>query len=234
MYYGGFDLTYWLFMIPGMLLGALATAMLKSRIAAGHKRANQVGLTGRDVAQRLLDANGIRDVRIEQVAGFLSDHYMPSEKVVRLSPEIYSGRTVSSLAVAAHECGHAIQHQQAYAPLSLRTISVPLAVYGPQAAMVFMIAGSMFAQLSGLMIVGLVLFSFAVLFSLITLPVEFNASRRALAQLVDLKLTWGDEYFLARKVLVAAALTYVAAAVMAIFQFLYFAYRMGLFGNRRR
>src|SRR5947209_1590685 len=129
------DGTYLLFMIPGMLLALIAQALVKGRIAKMHQMPNRAGLTGAETAQRILDANGIANVRIEEVGGFLSDHYSPGEKVLRLSPDIYSGRSVSSLAVAAHECGHALQDKESYTPLVLRSTIAPAATLGSNLAM---------------------------------------------------------------------------------------------------
>jgi Zn-dependent membrane protease YugP len=227
------DVTYLLFMIPGMLLALIAQALVKGRIARMHQMQNRAGLTGAETAQRILDANGIANVRIEEVAGFLSDHYSPGEKVLRLSPEIYSGRSVSSLAVAAHECGHALQDKEAYTPLLLRSTVAPVATLGSNLAMILVVLGG-YLQLVGLFKIACILFSAFVLFTLITLPVEFDASARALRQLETLQLSGGDEWYSARKVLSAAALTYVAAAATAILQLLWFLYRAGLIGGRRR
>jgi Zn-dependent membrane protease YugP len=231
MFYG-VDLMYFVFTLPALLLGMWAQYMVKHRIKQMHEMQNQLGLTGRDTAQRILDANGITNVRIEGASGWLSDHYSPSEKVVRLSPEVHDGRTVSALAIAAHEIGHAIQDHRAYPALVLRSTLAPAAAFGSNLAMILIPIGFMLNWL-GLVKIALILFAVMVLFTLITLPVEFDASRRALKQLEVLQLTGGPEYVAARKVLTACAMTYVAAAVAAMLQFLYFAWRAGLLGNRR-
>ena len=224
-----FDPLYLIITLPALLLGMWAQWLVKSRITEMHQIPNQLGITGQETAQRILDANGIADVQIEEVAGFLSDHYSPGEKVLRLSPEIYSGRSVSSLAVAAHEVGHAIQHKNAYAPLALRSVIAPAAAFGSNAAMILIMAGS-FLNVAGLFKIACVVFAISVFFTLVTLPVEFDASWRALKQIETLHLSGGDEWYKARKVLTAAAMTYVAAAVAAMLQLLYFV----MLANRRR
>jgi Zn-dependent membrane protease YugP len=223
---------YWLFSdplmlmvaIPAMLLAFGAQAFLKSRVSAMSKIANAKGLTGAQVAQAILDHNGIADVRIEQVEGFLTDHYSPGEKVLRLSPEIYAGRSVTSMGVAAHEVGHAIQHQQAYAPLALRSTIAPAASIGSTVGLylvpIFLGIGAI-----GLAKIGILIFAVSTFFTLVTLPVEFNASSRALAELEAMQLTWGEEWTNAKKVLDAAALTYVAAAATSIMYLVYFILR---------
>lgn len=225
VYYGwGFDPLYFLFLIPAMLVALGAQLLLKSRVARMSKIPNRAGLSGAETAQRILDQNGIADVRIEEVPGFLSDHYSPSEKVLRLSPEIYRGRSITSLGVAAHEVGHAIQHAQAYAPLALRSTIAPAAAIGSNLAL-FLIPMGFVLQTFGLVKIGIYLFSIAVVFTLITLPVEFDASRRAKQQLSAMGIAGGDEGTLVAKVLSAAALTYVAAAATALAQLFYFIVR---------
>lgn len=211
-------------MIPAALLSFGAQIYLKSQIGAASRVRNQRNMTGAECAQAILDQNGIHDVRIERVSGFLSDHYSPGEKVLRLSPEIHDGRSVASLGVAAHEVGHAIQHAQNYAPLALRSTLAPAASIGSMIGIyllpIFFAMGSL-----GLVKIGIWVFSLSTLFTLVTLPVEFNASTRALAQLETLRLSYGDEWYRARKVLFAAALTYVAAAATSIMYLLYFIMR---------
>lgn len=223
---------YWLFqdplmvavMIPAMLLAFGAQIFLKSRVGAMSKIQNAKGLTGAQVAQAILDRHGIQDVRIEEVGGFLTDHYSPSEKVLRLSPEIYGGRTVTSMGVAAHEVGHAIQHQEHYAPLAIRQTIAPAASIGSTVGLwlvpLFISIGAI-----GLVKIGILIFAISTFFTLVTLPVEFNASSRALAELEAMQLTWGEEWVAAKKVLDAAALTYVAAAATSIMYLIYFILR---------
>ncbi|HLQ66127.1 MAG TPA: zinc metallopeptidase, partial [Candidatus Limnocylindrales bacterium] len=181
------------------------------------------GRTGHEVAELLLRQNGISDVEVEEGSGFLSDHYDPVSRRVRLSPQNYAEPTVSAVAVAAHEVGHAMQHAEGYVPLQLRTTLFPLANIGTSLSWIFIIGGLLFApgfKVAGvtLLDVGIMLFSFAVVFQVLTLPVEFDASRRALVQVNRLGLISPQEQEGAKKVLNAAALTYVAAAASAVLQ----------------
>jgi hypothetical protein len=210
-------------LIPAMILAFYAQTKVQSTYAKFSKIASAAGRSGRDVAQLILRQNGIGDVEVEEGHGFLSDHYDPIHKKVRLSPHNYAEPSVSALAVAAHEVGHAIQHAHGYAPLRLRTALFPVANIGTSLSWIFIIAGLMFAPgfaLMGvsLLDIGILLFSFAVLFQVVTLPVEFDASRRALVQLNGLGLVAPAEQAGAKKVLDAAALTYVAAAAAAVLQ----------------
>ena len=177
------------------------------------------GLTARDCAEAILRSVGIDDVRIEHVRGNLTDHYSPSERVLRLSDSVYNSTSVAAIGVAAHECGHAIQHQEDYAPLKLRTLSVPAANFGSFLSWPVIVIGLILGR-PNIAQIGVVLFSLVVLFQLITLPVEFNASARALRVLEGQNLLVGNEMDGARKVLKAAALTYVAALFSSILQLL--------------
>ncbi|MCM3724388.1 zinc metallopeptidase [Neobacillus cucumis] len=174
---------------------------------------------GADVAREILNANGLYHVAVEEGRGFLSDHYDPRNKTVRLSPENYHGNSIAAAAVAAHECGHAIQDGQGYAFLKFRHALVPVANLGSNASWILIMIG-IFAHLSGLLLLGIVFMAAAVLFQLVTLPVEFNASNRAMNQVVSLGLIGNREHREARKVLNAAALTYVAAAAVAVLELL--------------
>lgn len=176
-------------------------------------------MTGAEVAQRILSYAGIRDVSVTHVSGQLNDHYNPKTKVIALSDPVYGSNSVSAIAVAAHECGHVIQHANAYAPLTIRTALVPIANFGSGASWFVIIAGIIFSM-QPLITMGIVLFSLAVLFQVVTLPVEFNASRRALRILQDTGILGTSEGRSAGKVLRAAALTYVAAAAASILQLL--------------
>ncbi len=218
------DPLYFLFLIPAMVIAFGAQVLLKSRVSRMSQIMARAGITGAQCAQRILEYNGIHDVRVEEVGGFLSDHYSPREKVLRLSPDIYRGRSITSLGVAAHEVGHAIQDAQAYAPLVLRQTIAPVAAIGSNLALLLVPIG-IFLAWAQLVFWGIVVFSIAVFFTLITLPVEFDASRRAKEQLLAMGLTSGEEAVLVSKVLNAAALTYVAAAATAIAQLLYFIVR---------
>lgn len=233
-----FDPLYLLFLAPGMLLAAWAQWKVRSTFGHYSQVGTRRGWSGARIAQAILDVNGIRDVRIEPVNGFLSDHYDPSSKTLRLSPDVYQGTSVAAAGVAAHEVGHAIQHAQGYAFLRMRSSLVPVLTLTSNLAMpailigfLLMSAGQALGQ--PVLYLGLALFSVMVLFQLVTLPVEFDASRRALAAIESGQLVTPDELVGARKVLSAAAVTYVAAALTAVLQLLYFAFRAGLLGGRR-
>ena len=217
-YYWRFDPTYLLIMI-GMLLSLAASAKLKSTFAVYRGRRSASGLTGAEAARRILNAAGITDVQIVPVSGSLTDHYDPRSKTVRLSEDIYGQTSLAAVGVAAHECGHAIQHHIDYAPLSIRSALVPVANFGSTLSWPLFFAGLIFS-IQPLLTLGIVLFSFAVLFQLVTLPVEFNASSRALHMLESTGILSRDENSGARKVLRAAALTYVAALASSILQLL--------------
>ena len=212
-----YDPTYILVLI-GALISAAASWNV-NRTFEKYNRAAQGGRTGRDVAEAILRSAGIYDVRIEMVQGRLSDHYSPKDKVLRLSESVYASRSISAIGVAAHECGHAIQHQQAYGPLKLRSAAVPAANIGSWLSWPLILFGLIlgFEPLAQL---GVILFTLVVAFQLITLPVEFNASRRAMAVLQGEGLMGGSDLEGAGKVLQAAALTYVAALFAAILQLL--------------
>ncbi len=214
MYY--YDSTM-LILIPGIIL----TMFAQWKIMATYSKYSQIqcsrGTTGAEVARALLNYAGIRDVGVEQVAGKLSDHYDPNAKMVRLSPDIFGGNSIASLSVAAHEVGHAIQHNQEYAPLNFRSALVPVANFGSNFSMIFIMAGLFFGiGGSTLLNIGILLFSASVLFQVVTLPVEFNASDRALEMLEQHHFLQSDEVKGARRVLNSAALTYVAATLSAI------------------
>ena len=194
---------------------------LKGTYNKWMKVRNTSGLTGAETARAILEANGIHDVKVEAVKGMLSDHYDPRTKTVRLSEGNYGHANVSGMAVAAHEVGHAIQHAKAYAPLKIRTAILPVANIGSQFGPMLAIFGVILGA-TGLLQIGVALFAAAVLFQLVTLPVEFDASRRALVQLNKLELATSADSGGARKVLTAAAMTYVAAAATSIAYLLYF------------
>ena len=233
--YYGLVWTYLLVLLGvGLTLGA--QAFLKSTFARYAKVQSSTGLTGREVAERILRANGIYDVTVQAIGGQLTDHYDPAKKTVNLSEVIYDSRSIAALGVAAHECGHAIQDDKSYFPLRFRHALVPLANLGSQLAMPIIIIGVLLSNGRNflgpqLLNLGLLAFSLAVLFQLVTLPVEFNASRRALIQLRELRILPPNEESQARSVLFAAALTYVAGAASSLLQLL----RLWiLFGGRRR
>ena len=231
-YYGYYmDPTYLL-----VLIGAVLCIFAQMRVSSAYKKYARIrsrsGLTGAEAAQRILQLSGIHDVRIEHVRGELTDHYDPAHKVLRLSDSVYGSASLAAVGVAAHECGHAIQHHQGYAPLTIRSAIVPVANIGSTLAWPLILIGLLFTQRTGstLIQIGILCFSFAVLFQLITLPVEFNASSRALAILGQQGILSESELPYTKKVLGAAALTYVASAAAAILQLLRLVL---LFGGRR-
>ena len=227
-----FDPTYFLVLI-GAVICMIASANVKSTYSKYAAYRSMTGMTGAQVAERLLRSAGIHDVSVEHVAGELSDHYNPATKVVNLSDSVYGSTSVAAIGVAAHECGHAIQHAKGYFPLNLRSWFVPIANFGSKLAWPLILIGLFINSQSSQMIIdaGIFLFSFAVIFQLITLPVEFNASSRALALLEQQGILSEQELPYTKKVLGAAALTYVAAAASSILQLLRI---VMLFGGRRR
>lgn len=224
-----FDPLYLILALPGLILGLWAQARVRGTFNKFSKVRTVRGLTGAEVARQLLDWNGLQDVRIEETQGRLSDHYDPRDRVLRLSPEVYRAPSVAAAGVAAHEMGHALQHSNGYGPLRLRSAIVPAVQFSSMLAPMLFIAGFLlgFTQLAW---VGVGLFALAVVFSLITLPVEFDASKRAKLQLSKSGILTTEEVGGVDKVLDAAALTYVAAAVAAIGQLLYY---VMLLGGRR-
>lgn len=227
-----FDWTYGLVLI-GAIICMIASANVKSTYKKYAQYRSMTNMTGAQVAERLLRGAGLNDVQVGRVAGELSDHYNPSTKVVNLSDSVYSSTSVAAIGVAAHECGHAIQHAKGYFPLNLRTWFVPVANFGSKLAWPLILIGLFINSQSSQMIInaGIFLFSFAVIFQLITLPVEFNASSRALVLLEEQGILSEQELPYTKKVLSAAALTYVASAASAILQLLRI---IMLFGGRRR
>lgn len=225
----GFDPTYILLVI-GMLLSLVASAKLKSTFAQYRRVRSASGLTGEQAARRILMAAGITDVAVRSIPGSLTDHYDPRTRTVNLSQDSYGQTSLAAVGVAAHECGHAIQHATNYAPLDFRSALVPVANFGSNLSWPIFIIG-LFAGLRPLTTAGIVLFSLAVLFQLVTLPVEINASSRALKMLQSTGILGSDETKGARKVLTAAAMTYVAALAASILQLLRLVI---LAGGRRR
>ncbi|NJP38208.1 zinc metallopeptidase [Bacillus luteus] len=205
-----------------------------SRVKSAYKKYSQVpassGMTGAETARKILDDNGLFDVTVEPVKGKLTDHYDPRTKTVRLSEQNYFKNSVAGAAVAAHEVGHAIQDAESYSFLKFRSALVPVASFGSNSA-IFFIIGGMLLQFSELMLAGIVLMSFAVLFQLVTLPVEFNASSRAMDQIVSSGVIRNDEERETKKVLNAAALTYVAGALVVVLELLRFVYMYILMNN---
>ena len=228
----GFDPLYLLFTIPALLLSLIAQGLVKSRFSKYSKVMARSRMTGAEAARNLLLRAGITDVRVERVNGFLSDHYDPSAKVLRLSDAVFGEHSLAAIGVACHESGHAIQHARAYGPLMLRTALVPVVQFGSQIGMLVIIAGAAL-QLIGLAKIGVILFSATVLFALVTLPVEYDASARAKKLMVSAGIVSPSEERDAGSVLNAAFLTYVAAAVSSIGTLLYYLVRLGLIGGRR-
>ena len=214
-----YDWTY-LLVIIGALLSIFASAKVNSTYSKYSRIRSASGLTGAETAERILHSNGIYDVSIERVAGSLTDHYDPGKKVLRLSDSTYGANSVAAVAVAAHECGHAIQHKEAYLPLKIRSAIVPVANFGSQLGIPIILIGLLLGSNQVLIQIGIWLFSLAVLFQVVTLPVEFNASHRALNQLECTGILGSVETGQSKKVLSAAAMTYVAAAATAILQLL--------------
>ncbi len=224
------DPLYLIFLAPAFMLSLYASIKVKSTFNRYSKVASMRGISGARAAQMILRAEGIDDVKIEMVSGFLSDHYDPRHKVLRLSPDVYNSTSIASVGVAAHEAGHAVQHARNYAPLHFRNAIVPLASIGSNMSWFLIFIGILLTSQT-MLTAGILFFTFVVLFQLVTLPVEFNASSRALAALPASGILTDDEVYGARKVLSAAAMTYVAAAITAVLQLLYFLLRAGIIGG---
>lgn len=205
-------------LIPAILLSLYAQFKISSAYKYYSQVRSQSGLTGSQAAQAILNGNGLYDVRVESIRGNLSDHYDPRTRVISLSEEVYHGNSLASVAVAAHETGHALQHANGYFPMQLRSTFVPVANFGSSAGPLLILVGLFMPSFGLLLQLGIYAFSFAVLFQLITLPVEYNASHRALFLLQEESLLGREEIKGARSVLNAAALTYVAAALAAVLQ----------------
>lgn len=220
-YYYGFDLSYLVLVVPAILLGLWAQARVQSTYARYSQVRAIRGITADQVARRILDANGLRDVSIQRIAGSLTDHYDPRERVVRLSETVYGSPSIAAIGVAAHEVGHAVQHATGYAPLKLRTAIVSVTNIGSTLSMPLILIGILLNS-SRLALVGVALFGLVAVFQLVTLPVEFNASARAIETIESQGLLEEDETGGAKKVLRAAAMTYVAALLMSALQLLRF------------
>ncbi|TWT93875.1 zinc metallopeptidase [Stieleria varia] len=223
-----FDPWYFLFIIPPLLLGLFAQYRVKSTFAAMSQVPAR--MSGAQAARRMLDSGGLHSVGIEQVPGHLSDHYDPRSKVLRLSPDVYNGRSMAALGVACHEAGHAFQDAKQYAPLVIRNLAVPAANFGGGFGGTMALLGLMF-HLKPLLLIGIILFACVVFFQVVNLPVEFDASARARRQLTELGLIADREEQYVAKVLNAAALTYVAGTLQAIMTLAYYVFRY--MGDRR-
>jgi hypothetical protein len=227
-----FDPMYFLFIVPGLALSMWASFRVKSAFNKYSKVRTMRGLTGAEAAQVLLQGAGISDVKIVRSHGMLSDHYNPITKTLALSEPVYGSDSVAAVGVATHEAGHAIQHARHYAPLWIRSTLVPTANIGSSIGYFVMLIG-LFMGMTNMVLVGAVLFSAVLLFQVVTLPVEFDASNRAKALVVQHGIVTMQERQGVDKVLNAAALTYVAAAVSTLLTLLYFLWRSGLIGGRR-
>ena len=234
-YYYGFDWTYVYLVLPCLLLSLWASAHVNSTFKKYSAQHSRRGITGADAAARVLAANGVRGVRIEHISGDLNDHYDPRTNVIRLSDNVYGSTSTAAIGVACHEAGHAVQYAQGYAPIKLRAAVIPLNNFGSKLAMPLILIGLLFSSLGRLsnffIYLGIACFGLSLVFQLVTLPVEFNASRRALDAIAQTGILSEDEQVGARKTLTAAALTYVAATAAALAQLLRL---LVLFGNRNR
>ena len=226
----GFDGTYVL-IILAFLISALVSAKMNATFSKYSKVRSYCGMTGAQAAQRILSSAGIHDVRIEHVSGKLTDHYDPSNKVLRLSDAVYGNTSIAAIGVAAHECGHAVQHAKNYVPLSVRSAIVPVANFGSQLSWPLFLAGLIFS-FRPLLMIGILLFCAALLFQIVTLPVEFNASARALRMLDETGIMGRQEIRGTKKVLRAAAMTYVAAVIGSLLQLLRLLILSGAFRRR--
>lgn len=227
----GIDWTYFLFMIPCFILAAICNAKVHSNFNKYSQVMNSRRMTGAQAAQQVLNANGVTGVRIEPVSGNLTDHFDPRTNVIRLSDSVYNAQTVSAVGVACHEAGHAVQHAQGYVPNKIRSAIVPVCNIGSKISWILLVVGLLLpVQYNFVVYIGIAVYSLSVIFTLITLPVEFNASSRALQTIKDTNMLNPDEYDGAKKVLSAAAMTYVASAATSIMQLL----RLLFIANRRR
>lgn len=225
------DHWYIVLVLPAMILGLIAQVKVKSTFDKYSTVYSRRGYTGADIARRILDKNGLYHVRVERIPGHLTDHFDPRDNVVRLSESVYGSSSVASIGVAAHEVGHAIQYAKSYAPMKVRSAIIPVTRFGSTVAPILILMGFL-AYIDPLIIVGIILYSTIALFQLVTLPVEFNASRRALATLErEGILDRSDELSGAKRVLSAAAMTYVTALIMSLAYILRF---LLLFAGRRR
>ena len=229
-FYGYYDPLYLFVIIVSLIIMLIAQGLVKGRYSKYSKIYNARNLTGADAAKAVLNSAGVFGVAIEHVAGTMTDHYDPKSNTIRLSDGVYNSTSIAAIGIAAHEAGHAVQYAKNYAPIKVRTAIVPFAQYGPMFGIILMLIG-MFLNFFNLIVIGLVLFGATFLFQMVTLPVEFNASRRALAAIKENNLLYGEEYSGAKKVLTAAALTYVAAMVQSFLTLLYYIIRFT--GNRR-
>ncbi|MBQ8835300.1 MAG: zinc metallopeptidase [Oscillospiraceae bacterium] len=236
-YYYGFDWTYIVLVLPCVLLSLWASANVNSTFKKYSQQFSSRGLTGAEAAQRVLSANGVRGVRIDRVSGNLTDHYDPKTNVIRLSDSVYNATSTAAIGVACHEAGHAVQYAESYAPIKLRAAIIPITNFGSKLAMPLILLGILCTFLGEfstvLVYLGIAAFGLSLVFQLVTLPVEFNASRRAMQAIESSNLLTPEEQKGARKTLSAAALTYVAATAVALAQLLRLIVLFGGRGRRR-
>lgn len=230
MYSGGYGL-YLLISLPALLFGLYAQAKIRGAYNKYSKVRTSNGMTGAEVARKILDANNLTNIKIEQTQGSLSDHYDPRKKILRLSQSVFNTPSVAAAGVAAHEAGHALQHADNYGPLALRSLMVPSVQIGSWLGPITFMAGMLFVN-DSLALIGLLLFGATALFSFVTIPVEMNASQRAKGMLTNTGIMYSSEMSGVEQVLDAAALTYVAGAIQVLSTLLYYA--MLFFGGRRR
>lgn len=234
-YYYGFDLTYLILVLPCVILAMIASANVNSTFRRYSEVLSIRRITGAQAAQRVLSANGVSNVKIERVSGNLTDHYDPKSNIIRLSDKVYDSTSVAAIGVACHEAGHAVQYAQHYAPIKLRAAIIPITNIGSKLAMPLILLGLLFSfggYISyGFVYAGIACFGLSLVFQLVTLPVEFNASRRAMQAIQYGELLTEDEQKGARKTLTAAAMTYVAATAVSLAQLLRL---LAIFGGRRR
>ena len=234
-YYYGFDWTYLYLVLPCILLSLWASSNVNSTFKKYSRQFSRRGLTGAEAAQRVLSSNGVHGVRIERVSGNLTDHFDPKTNVIRLSDSVYSSTSTAAIGVACHEAGHAVQYAENYAPIKIRAAIIPLTNFGSKIAMPLILAGILMTFLGSfsdtLVYLGIAAFGMSLVFQIVTLPVEFNASRRAMQAIESANILTEEEQRGARKTLTAAALTYVAATAVALAQLLRL---ILMFGGRRR
>ncbi len=230
-YFYGFDWTYVYIVLPCLLLAMFASAKVNSTFKRYSKQISARGITGHEAAMRVLRANSVTNVSIERTAGNLTDHYDPKANVIRLSAPVYDSASTAAIGVACHEAGHAVQYAEEYAPIKLRAAIIPVTNIGSKLALPLILLGVLFGSSYTLVYLGIAMFALSLVFQLVTLPVEFNASRRAMQAIEDTEILSDQELRGARKTLTAAAMTYVAAVAVSAAQLLRL---ILLFGGRRR
>lgn len=229
-FYGYYDPMYLFIIIVSLFIMLVAQGLVKGRYSKYSKINNLRNLTGADAAKAVLNNSGVYNVTIERISGTMTDHFDPKTNTIRLSEGVYNSTSIAAVGIAAHEAGHAVQYAENYAPIKVRTAIVPFAQYGPTIGILLMFVG-LFLNYFNLIVIGLCLFAATFIFQMVTLPVEFNASKRALTAIKENNLLYDTEYSGAKKVLTAAALTYVAAMVQSFLTLLYYIFRFT--GNRK-